>query len=108
MRSWPSKPGRLILETIAFAQHLVRLEREDSLPRIVIRTLADNAEHTIAFDEEAGLARYVCGLRVRRQHDLRFTYSSMTTPAETYVISDMGQAHAQRCAKRQEVPERER
>src|SRR5262249_2480736 len=33
----PHKPGRLLLDIVAFASHLVRLEREDSLPRVVIR-----------------------------------------------------------------------
>ena len=31
----------------------MRLEREDGLPRIIVRRFADGAEHAIAFDEEA-------------------------------------------------------
>jgi oligopeptidase B len=95
------KPGRLILETVAFKNHLVRLEREDSLPRIVIRALADDAEHTIAFDEEA----YSLGMSAGYEFDtttLRFTYSSMTTPAETYDY-DMAK-RTRTLRKRQEVP----
>src|SRR5262249_10261758 len=49
----PHKPGRLILDIVAYARHLVRLEREDGLPRIVVRELATGNEHAIAFDEEA-------------------------------------------------------
>ena len=49
----PHKPGRLILDVVAFKDHLVRLEREDGLPRIVVRRFADGDEHAIAFDEEA-------------------------------------------------------
>src|SRR5262245_65962133 len=64
------KPGRLILETIAFKEHLARLEREDGLPRIVIRCFADAAEHAIAFDEEAyalGMSGlYECGTTTLR------------------------------------------
>ena len=96
MANWreilPHKPGRLILDIVAFAGHLVRLEREDGLPRIVIRRLADGAEHAIAFDEEA----YSLGMSAGYEFDtttLRFTYSSMTTPAQVFDY-DMEHAHA--------------
>lgn len=77
------KPGRLIIETVAFRNHIVRLEREDSLPRIVITRSADGAEHAIAFDEEA----YSLSMSAGYEFDttmLRFTYSSMTTPAQVF------------------------
>lgn len=95
------KPGRLILETVVFKDHMVRLEREDSLPRIVITRLADSSEHTIAFDEEA----YSLGISAGYEFDtttLRFSYSSMTTPAEVYDY-DM-ERRARDLRKRQEVP----
>ena len=79
----PHRPGRLILEIVAFKHHLVRLEREDGLPRIVIRRFADGAEHEIAFAEEA----YALGISPGYEYDtttLRFTYSSMTTPAQVF------------------------
>ena len=79
----PHRPGRLILEIVAFKHHLVRLEREDGLPRIVIRRFADGAEHEIAFDEET----YALGISPGYEYDtttLRFTYSSMTTPAQVF------------------------
>jgi oligopeptidase B len=79
----PHQPGRLILEIVAFKDHLVRLEREDGLPCIVIRRFADGAEHEIAFDEEA----YALGISPGYEYDtatLRFTYSSMTTPAQVF------------------------
>jgi len=47
------EPGRLILSHGVTARHLVRLERAEGLPRIVVRRLADGAEHIIAFEEEA-------------------------------------------------------
>src|SRR5262249_43651023 len=77
------KPGRLILDIVAFAGHLVRLEREDGLPRIVVREIASGAEHAIAFEEEA----YSLGMDSGFEFDttmLRFIYSSMTTPAQVY------------------------
>ena len=106
----PHKPGRLIIDVNVYAHHMARLEREDSLPRIVVTPLKADAEgnlldtsgeHTIAFDEEA----YALGLSGGYEFDtttIRFTYSSMTTPAETY---DYDMATRQRVLrKRQEVP----
>ena len=97
----PHRPGRLIVAMTAFAGHLVRLEREDGLPRIVIRRWADGAEHGIAFPEEA----YSLGLSPGYEFEtttLRFTYSSMTTPAEVWDY-DM-ETRERELRKRQEVP----
>ena len=97
----PHKPGRLIIETVAFASHLARLEREDGLPRIIVRRFADGAEHAIAFDEEA----YSLGISSGYEFDtttLRFTYSSMTTPAQVFDY-DM-EARTRVLRKTQEVP----
>ena len=49
----PHVSGRLILSVMAFRDFLVRLEREDGLPRIIVRDRASGEEHAIAFDEEA-------------------------------------------------------
>jgi len=95
------KPGRLILETIAFKDHLARLEREDGLPRIVVRRFSDGNEHSITFDEEA----YALGMSGLYEFDtttLRFTYSSMTTPAQVFDY-DM-EARTRVLRKTQEVP----
>ena len=97
----PHKPGRLILETIAYRDHLVRLEREDSLPRIIVRRFDGGAEHAIDFDEEA----YSLGLSSGYEFDtatVRFTYSSMTTPAEVYDYDMAAKSRVLR--KRQQVP----
>jgi len=105
MANWreiiPHKPGRLIIETIAFKEHLARLEREDGLPRIILRRFADGAEHAIAFEEEA----YSLGMSGGYEFDttaLRFTYSSMTTPAQVFDY-DMAQ-RTRVLRKTQEVP----
>lgn len=77
------EPGRLILSVMAFARHLVRLERKDGLPRIVVRERTSGDEHVIAFSEEA----YSLGLVGAAEYDtdvIRFTYSSMTTPAQVF------------------------
>jgi oligopeptidase B len=97
----PHKPGRLLIETVALRDHMVRLERENSLPRIVITRFADGAEHAIAFDEEA----YALGMSTGYEFDtttLRFTYSSMTTPAQVYDY-DM-ETRQRTLRKTQEVP----
>ena len=79
----PHRPGVLIFGFEVYARWLVRLERENALPRIVVRDLTSGEEHAIAFDEEA----YSLGLAGGYEYDtdtLRFTYSSMTTPEHVY------------------------
>ena len=97
----PHRPGCLILDTILYRNHMVLLERENGLPRIVVRRLADADEHIIAFPEEA----YSLGVHPGYEFDtttIRFVYSSMTTPAETYDY-DM-QTRERVLRKRQQVP----
>src|SRR5690606_15078818 len=68
---------------LGFRNHMVRLERKDGLPRIVVRERASGEEHVIAFEEEA----YSLGLSGSYEYDtevMRFTYSSMTTPAQVF------------------------
>ncbi len=95
------EPGRLILSVMAFENFLVRLERKDGLPRIVVRDRATGEEHLIAFDEEA----FSLGLGGAWEYDtdvIRFSYSSMTTPAQLY---DYDMRTRQRTLlKTQEVP----
>jgi oligopeptidase B len=97
----PHRPGVYLLSFIMLADWLVRLEREDGLPRIVVRRLASGEEHTIAFAEEA----YALGMEGGYEFAtdlLRFTYSSMTTPAEVWDY-DLS-ARTRNLRKRQEVP----
>jgi len=97
----PHQPGRLILSLQSFENFLVRLERVDSLPRIVVRDRKTSEEHTIAFDEEA----YSLGLSGTYEYDtdiMRFTYSSMTTPAQVFDY-DM-RTRERTLRKTQEVP----
>jgi oligopeptidase B len=97
----PHNPGRLILDIAVFKSFMARLERENGLPRIVITAFADGTEHQIAFDEEA----YALGMDAGYEFDtslLRFTYSSMTTPTETYDY-DMA-TRTRTLRKRQEIP----
>jgi oligopeptidase B len=97
----PHRPGVLILNMMVLQDWLIRLEREDGLPRIVFRRLGGDAEQTIAFDEEA----YALGLSGDFEfvtNNLRFSYSSMTTPSEIWDYDLASGARALR--KRQEIP----
>ncbi|MEP3045836.1 MAG: S9 family peptidase [Roseibium sp.] len=97
----PHKPGCLILSHCVYKTFMTRLEREDGLPRIVIRRLADNVEHSVEFDEEA----YSLGMGGGYEFDtttIRFTYSSMTTPSQTFDY-DVG-TRERVLRKEQEVP----
>jgi len=97
----PHQQGVLILDTIVIRNHLLRLERHEGLPRIVVRDLRNGSEETVRFDEEA----YALGMSVGYEFDtsvFRLTYSSPTTPSRTY---DMDlETGARTLLKEQEVP----
>lgn len=97
----PSRPGTMVLEQGVYARHLVRLERENALPRIVIRDIASGAEHAIAFEEEAYGLYFDKGFEFETDR-LVFIYSSMTTPHETYAYDMKGRART--LLKRTEIP----
>lgn len=97
--------GVLLEDFMVFESWWVRNERCDGLSRIVISPLRSDSqpaqEHTIAFDE----ACYELSLEDNEQYQgntLRFTYSSMTTPRETYDY-DM-QDHSRLLRKQQVIP----
>ncbi len=82
----PHRPGVLILDLVVLSHHLIRFERFEGLPRIVVRAFETGAEWTVAFDEEA----YALGLSAGYEFDtdtIRFTYSSPTTPSRTYDLN---------------------
>ncbi|MGZ3362019.1 MAG: S9 family peptidase, partial [Xanthobacteraceae bacterium] len=97
----PHRSGVYILSFMVLQDWLIRLEREDGLPRIVVRRLASGEEHVISFAEEA----YSLGIDDGYEFAtdvLRFTYSSMTTPEEVW---DYDLASRQRTLrKRQQIP----
>ena len=97
----PHRPGTFIVGMDLFAGHLVRLERANALPSIVIRDLTNDAEHVIAFEEQAYALDMAGGYEFDTTR-LRFSYSSMTTPVEVY---DYDMATRQRTLrKRQQIP----
>ncbi len=97
----PHRPGRMIVFCTVYAGHLAWVEREDSLPRLKIRTLASGEEHAIDFDEEAFALHLEPGLEFDTT-TLRFTYSSMTTPHETYDYDMVSRTRV--LVKREEIP----
>ena len=97
----PYREGVYVLDVELYAGHMVRLERANALPAIIIRDLASGDEHAIAFDEAAYSLDTMGGYEFETTN-LRFSYSSMTTPAEVYDY-DMA-ARTRVLRKRQEIP----
>jgi oligopeptidase B len=97
----PYQRGRLITAMKVFKNYLVWLEREAGLPRIICRDLTSGADHAVSFEEEA----YHLSLIENHGYEtnvLRFAYSSMTTPRETYDYDLAMRSRVLR--KRQEIP----
>lgn len=97
----PHVLGRMIVISTVYAGYLVWIERENSLPRLVVRDLSTGEQHAIAFAEEAYSLRLQTGYEFDTT-TLRFVYSSMTTPQETYDY-DMA-ARTRVLRKRREIP----
>lgn len=96
----PHQPGRYIEGVGAFKNFMIRLERSNALPRIVIRA-KDGAEHTIDQNEAA----YALALDSGFEYDtsvMRFVYQSPTTPRQ-WVDYDMA-TKERTLRKTQEVP----
>lgn len=93
--------GRLIVGYYVFRDYLVRLEREDALPHIVVTRFSDGNEYEITFDEAAYSLALIGSLEYATD-TLRFAYSSMATPER---IFDYDMATGSRTLrKEQEVP----
>ena len=97
----PHREGIYIIDIELYAGHLVRLERANALPAIIIRDLTTGDEHAIAFDEAAYSLDTMGGYEFDTTN-LRFSYSSMTTPSEVYDYDMVSRTRTLR--KRQEIP----
>ena len=97
----PHRAGIYVLDHDLYSGHLVRLERANALPAIIIRDLKAGEEHAIAFDE-AAYSLDTMGSYEFDTKNLRFSYSSMTTPSEIYDY-DMAK-RTRTLRKRQEIP----
>jgi oligopeptidase B len=97
----PHQPGRRVVELVALAGHLIRLERDDGIERLVVRRRADGNEYAIWFGEEAH------SLELGTMHEfdtttIRFRYSSPVTPKQTFDYDIESQVRVLR--KQQKVP----
>jgi oligopeptidase B len=97
----PYREGVYLIDIELYSGHLVRLERANALPAIVIRDLKSGDEHAIAFDETAYSLDTIGGYEFDTTN-LRFSYSSMTTPSEIYDYDMASRTRVLR--KRQEIP----
>ena len=97
----PYREGVYVLDVELYANHMVRLERANALPAIIIRDLTSGEEHAIAFDEAAYSLDTMGGYEFETTN-LRFSYSSMTTPSEVYDYDMAKRTRVLR--KRQEIP----
>jgi len=97
----PHRPGRLIVGFEMFQDYLVRLERADALPHIIVTRFSDDTTFEISFEEEAYSLGLAGGYEFATD-TLRFVYSSMSTPEQT---CDYDMATGDRALrKEQEVP----
>jgi oligopeptidase B len=97
----PYREGVYIIDVELYAHHMVRLERANALPAIIIRDLTSGEEHAIAFDEAAYSLDTMGGYEFDTTN-LRFSYSSMTTPSEVYDYDMASRTRTLR--KREEIP----
>ena len=68
----PHRPGIYVVSFMVLADWLIRLERADGLPRIVVRRLADGEEHTIAFDQGVNVTLGLPLVRTSPDHGTAF------------------------------------
>ena len=78
------EPGRPLLDLDAYRDHLVVACRQDGLPQVMIMRLGDHDVHYIAGIEEEDFAMSPRGGREFDTTSLRFSYTSMKTPAAVY------------------------
>ncbi|HTS88308.1 MAG TPA: S9 family peptidase [Gemmatimonadales bacterium] len=97
----PGRDAAFVEGVEVFRQHVVVLEREGGLRRLRVQPLDGGEDHYIAFNEAA----YGVFLRHNPDFDsetLRFTISSLTTPAAVYDY-DM-RTRSRLLRKQQEIP----
>ncbi len=90
-------PGTLIMNCFVIKDHLIRLERFEGLPRIIIRDLLNGEEKAIAFEEEA----YALGVWAGFEFDTTSIYLSYSSPTTPYYDIATGERILK---KQQEIP----
>jgi len=97
----PHEAGTYIRDFVAFKDRLVRLERENALPRIVVSDYAQDDVYEIDFDAAAYHLELLPGYEFDTM-TLRFAYESPATPKQVF---DFDMASRERILRKtQEVP----
>lgn len=97
----PHEAGTYISGFVTFKDRIVRLERENALPRIVVSDYMQENVYELDFEEAA----YNLGLSTGYEFDtsnLRFSYESPSTPEQTFDFDMESRERVLR--KTQEVP----
>lgn len=97
----PYEAGTLIMSCGTLNGWLIWLQRKNGLPSIQVLDLKSNEQHAVSFDEQA----YSLGLSIGLEFDtddIRFIYSSPTTPAQTFDYNLRSKKRA--LIKQQEIP----
>ncbi len=96
------EPGRPLRDVAAYREHLAVACRRDGLPQVMVLRLSDGDIHYIAGVDEDDFAMSPRGGREFDTTALRFSYTSLKTPAAVY---DYDMATRQRVLrKQQEIP----
>lgn len=94
-------PGTLVLGFESLANHLVRTERHNGLPRVIVRERNSGEEHIIAFEDAA----YSVGVSAGYEYEtsiVRLYYASPSTPDQVFDYDVDSRAKTLR--KTREVP----
>ncbi|MEE9315150.1 MAG: S9 family peptidase [Rhizobiaceae bacterium] len=97
----PHRSDVLLDSSFVLKDYFIRQERENALPRIVVRELTSGEEHTVSFDEEAYSLGIGSGYEFAT-NTLRFSYSSPSTPAQVWDYDLASRERTMR--KEQEIP----
>ena len=79
----PHRPDVMLNGITLFANHMVRSERQNGLPQIVVTDMRSNATHRLEFPEPA----YSAGLQANPEWNtgvLRYGYQSFVTPSSVF------------------------
>ena len=79
----PHRPDVMLNGVTLFANHMVRSERQNGLPQIVVTDMRSNATHRLEFPEPA----YSAGLQANPEWNtgvLRYGYQSLVTPGSVF------------------------
>lgn len=93
------RPGVYINTFIPFADWIIRLERHNALPRIVVSDYNGKESYEIKFDEAAFDLRLSSGFEFDTD-TFRYTYESPSTPEETYDFDMIGRERTLRKARK--------